>query len=311
MNDPNQTTSTTRATVVITTKNRKDELRIAVRSAVEQTAKAEILVIDDGSTDGSAEMIRAEFPQVRLNRVEKSLGLIVQRNRAAELATGDIIISMDDDAAFSTPRVVEQTLRDFSSPRVGAVAIPFINVNKENTLQQRGRDDNTVMCGNDYIGTAHAVRRDLFLRLGGYRGYLFHQGEERDFCIRMLDEGHVVRFGRSDPIHHFESPRRDFRRMDLFGRRNDILYMWYNVPWPMFPPHLIGTTFRGVVFGFKVRRPWRMIQGLFKGYGAMLHEIGKRRPVRRQTYELSRLLKHRGPLPLEQIESSLAPTPGR
>ena len=39
-----------------------------------------------------------------------------------------------------------------------------------------------------------------------------------------------------------------------------------------FPIQLLGTTFRGVIFGFKVGRPLRMIHGLFLGYAAMLHE---------------------------------------
>ncbi len=294
------------ATVVITTKNRKDELLVAVKSAVDQSSKPEVLVIDDGSTDGTSDLVRREFPQVRLDRVEQSLGLIVQRNRAAGLATGELLVSIDDDAAFSTPNVVEQTMADFDHPRVGAVAIPFINVNKENVLRQRGSSGQTVVCGDDYIGTAHAVRRDLFLKLGGYRGYLLHQGEERDFCIRMLDAGYVVRFGRSDPIHHFESPRRDFRRMDLYGRRNDILYAWYNVPFPDVVAHVIGSTVLGVKFGFKIGRPARMIHGLLNGYGAVLHEMFNRHPVSRRTYRLSRRLKSSGPLPLAEVEPFLA-----
>ncbi len=69
-----------------------------------------------------------------------------------------------------------------------------------------------------FIGTAHALRRDIFLKLGGYRDHLVHQGEESDFCIRMLDAGYLVRLGRSDPINHWESPKRDLRRMDFYGR---------------------------------------------------------------------------------------------
>ena len=52
------------ATIVIVTKNRKEELRDAVLSALNQVGRLEILVIDDGSTDGTSEMIRAEFPTV-------------------------------------------------------------------------------------------------------------------------------------------------------------------------------------------------------------------------------------------------------
>ena len=83
-----------RASVVITTKNRCEELRAAISSALRQSAQPEVLVIDDGSTDGTADMVRAEFPAVRLERSAESVGYIVQRNRAARLASGAIVFSL-------------------------------------------------------------------------------------------------------------------------------------------------------------------------------------------------------------------------
>jgi glycosyltransferase involved in cell wall biosynthesis len=296
------------ATVVITTKNRKDELCVAVRSALAQTAHPEVLVIDDGSTDGTADLVRSEFPSVRLDRAEQSRGLIVQRNHGAQLARGEVIFSIDDDAAFSTPNVVEQTLAEFDHPRVGAVAIPFINVNKENVLHQRSPGSAGIYVNHDFIGTAHAVRRDVFLKLGGYREQLVHQGEERDYCIRLLDAGYVVRLGRADPIHHFESPRRDYRRMDFYGRRNDVLFAWHNVPCPSAIRHVLGATALGTIFGFKCGRPWRMIRGLASGYAMIGSEWNQRHPVSRATYRLSRLLK-RSPMRLEDVEPLLPPLP--
>jgi hypothetical protein len=102
------------------------------------------------------------------------------------VARGDVIFSLDDDAVFSSPFVVEQTLRDFSHPQIGAVAIPYIEPHKANKEMQRAPSRDDVWITASYIGTAHAVRRDVFLALGGYREHLVHQGEEGDFCLRML-----------------------------------------------------------------------------------------------------------------------------
>jgi glycosyltransferase involved in cell wall biosynthesis len=302
---PQQPTAPFTATVVITTKNRKDELRSAVASALAQTAKPEVLVIDDGSTDGTSDMIRSEFPAVRLDRAEQSLGLVVQRNRGAKLASGDIIFSIDDDAVFSTPKTIAQTLAEFDHPRIGAIGIPFINVKQDDIVRQRAPDADRAYVSDQYIGTAHALRRELFLALSGYREYIIHQGEEGDYCLRMLDAGYVVRVGRGDPIHHFESPRRDFRRMDLYGRRNDVLFVWHNVPAAYVPIRWIRTAAGGMRRGFTVGRPLRMLQGLLWGAGSVVRRIGHRQPVSTPAYLLARELFKRGPLPLEEIESRL------
>ena len=83
---------------------------------------------------------------MRVHRSEQSLGLIVQRNRAAELARTPYLFSMDDDAVFSTPRVVETTLREFEHPRVGVVAIPFVNVNHSPALRQKAPGRERSLC---------------------------------------------------------------------------------------------------------------------------------------------------------------------
>jgi glycosyltransferase involved in cell wall biosynthesis len=101
------------ATIAIVTKDRREELRRALTSATAQLGSVEVLVIDDGSTDGTAEMVRADFPKVRLHRFESSEGLVVRRNDAALLAHGRVIVSIDDDAAFSSPNSVAQTMQDF------------------------------------------------------------------------------------------------------------------------------------------------------------------------------------------------------
>lgn len=293
------------ATIVITTKNRKGDLRLAIRSALAQTVDAEIIVVDDGSTDGTEELVRDEFStRVNFYRFEESQGYIVQRNYAARLAKSPYIFSIDDDAEFTSPDTIAQTLAEFNHPRVGAIAIPYIDVKKSPQVHQRSPEANRIYATASYIGTAHALRRNLFLALGAYRESIVHQGEERDYCLRMLEHGYIVRCGNAAPIHHHESPRRDFRRMDFYGSRNLVLFAWHNVPSVMLPVHLLATTYKDARFGFQIKRPTTKLRGLINGYAAAARDLKDRRPVSLAAYRLNRELR-KTPLPLDEIERRL------
>jgi glycosyltransferase involved in cell wall biosynthesis len=297
------------ATVAVTTRNRRDELRILLESAAAQSCSPELLVIDDGSTDGTAEMVAAEFPAARVDRTERSLGLIEQRNRAARLAGGDVIVSIDDDARFPSPSTVEQSLRDFDHPRIGAVAIPFVDIRTSTSVRQEPPDREGRWITSSYIGTAHALRRDVFLAVGGYRGGLAQMVEEPDYCLRMLDAGFVTRLGRGERIVHEESAKRDQRRITALGRRNDLLHGWHNVPMPYLLARLAKITAYSAVYPDARRHPGAVLSGLAAGYSDMWRLRHARDPVRRATYRLDHDLRKRGPLRLEEIEHRLQPAP--
>jgi GT2 family glycosyltransferase len=292
------------ATVVITTKDRKDDLRRCLQSAVAQSEPAEILVIDDGSSDGTPAMLAGEFPRIRVVTHPTPLGYIRRRNEGAQLAAGRVIFSLDDDAAFSSPKTIAQTLDEFDAEAIGAVAIPVVDVNRGTNINQRTPDPGAVHLNGSFIGTAHAVRRDVFLQLGGYREALFHQGEERDFCIRMLAAGFVVRRGAADPIHHFESPRRDFWRMDHYGPRNAVLYAWQNVPLPYLLIHLPATVIGVLLWTLRPARLAARMAGVLDGLRQCFHH--ERQPVPARTYRLMRRLETEIPPPrLQDVAAEL------
>ncbi len=293
------------ATIVITTKDRCDDLRSALRSCVDQKGAAiEVLVVDDASSDGTAAMLASEYPTIRVITHGESTGYIVGRNEAARAARGGIIFSIDDDAAFTSPDIVAQTLQEFDNPCVGAVAIPYADVNRDAVEHQRTPDPSQVFVADRFIGTAHAVRRNVFLQLGGYREFFFHQGEESDFCLRLMNAGYIIRLGNSDRIDHFESPRRDTRRMDLYGRRNDILIVALNVPLLWLPVHLLSVSAKGLMFGIRVGRPMRMLRGIVTGYAAAIRHCGERQAVSRKTYHQFRTLRRSGPVLASKLGSA-------
>lgn len=298
------------ASIVIVTKNRKDELRAALRSALEQTGDVEVMVIDDGSTDQTAAMVARQFPTVRLYRSDESQGYIRQRNRGAELARAPIIVSIDDDARFSSSDTVSQTLDDFDHPRVGAVAIPLFEP-LEGALKQAAPAPEGIYVADRYIGTAHALRRALFLSIGGYRPIYSHLFEEPDYCFRMLEAGFVTRLGRADHIVHDQSPVRDASRNLQLAVRNNLLLVIHNVPSLHLPRRILTVSLHGLRWGLRIRRLRLVVGGLLLGFRDGLRARKDRRPVSRSVYRVVRRLEKEGPAPLERIEPELPPMPGR
>jgi GT2 family glycosyltransferase len=294
------------ASIVIPTRNRAGELIHLLDSASAQSVPVEIIVCDDASED--AEAVRsmvARFPQARLLRSETARGPGYQRNRGIEAASCGVVFAPDDDSLFASRLTVEQTLADFSHPRIAAVGIPYANVLSGPEILQRAPDDTSVWVIHAFVGASHAVRRDAFLAVRGYREDFFYMGEEGDLCLRMLAQGWITRAGRADPMHHRESPTRVTTRADYHGRRNDILFAWHNVPSARLPLHLLGTTWNGLRAAASTGR-WRSHTfGLLAGWRAILGGTCARQPVDSSVYQTFRSLKKQGPKPMDSILDSI------
>lgn len=97
--------SSRRTTAVIPTFNRKAYLARALRSILNQDVQVdEIVVVDDGSTDGTADMLRSDFPQVRTIGQPNS-GVSAARQKGVEAATGDWIAFLDSDDLWTPGRM--------------------------------------------------------------------------------------------------------------------------------------------------------------------------------------------------------------
>jgi glycosyltransferase involved in cell wall biosynthesis len=293
-----------KASIVITTKNRKEELRQCLASCLEQRPPVEVLVIDDGSTDGTSALVAQEFPAVRLIRFDVSEGLIAQRNRGAQFAGGELIFSLDDDAVFSTPDIVRTTIEEFQHPRVGAVAIPRKQI--ENGIQSRDLDrspDPThIYACCSYAGCAHAVRRDLFLRLGGYRKMFTYGCEENEFGVRLLNAGYIVRVGNADSILHSLSPIRNRAKQVFHNVRGTLLWKWSFVPGSLLPLQLAGVIVNSLACGLRRNGYlFSRVKGLLAGLIGCVQERRARNPISLAAYKLFREMGRRGAMPLDEV----------
>ena len=305
--------SSSRASVIIPTKNRYSILREAILSILQQDEPVEIIVLDDGSSDGTPDKVRAEFPDVRVESYRRSRGPSYRRNQGARMAQGEFLFTIDDDCTLPHADTIRRTIEAFDDPRIGAVTIPFININKDKDLTLTVAPDAAqTYVTFDYYGGMIAFRRDVYLALGGYRSHYFYMGEEGDYAMRLLNSGYVVRLGTADPIDHHESPVRPSKRRNELGPRNLILFAWYNVPMPYYIPHVVLSGLKSIVYISKLGHPDHALRGWARGWGAVFHEMNQRDPVSKNCYTLSREIKKRDIVPFSDVESRLtAATPSR
>jgi len=293
------------AAAIVPTHNRVQLLERVLDSILGQTVPAEVFVMDDACSDDTPGLIQRRYPRVRYYREEKGGGPTFQRNKAAAMTQADILFTIDDDCILASPRIFEQTLEAFDHARVAAVTMPFIDVLKDKTVQTSAPKDGRVWATYDYFGGMVALRRDVFLALGGYRDFYFIQVEEPDLAARMYEAGYIVRLGWADPIEHLESPLRDAPGRKVQWARNQLLWSYFNVPLLYFPPHLLRMTLKCLWHGVRHGQPMLYVRGVARGFSGMLQQRGRRQPVSRKTFWLSHVLRRAGAIDLEKLEPRL------
>lgn len=298
------------ASIVIVTRNRKEKAREAIRSALAQVGDNEVILMDDGSTDGTSEFIGSEFPAVIIHRSEKQDGYIVHRSRSADIARSPVIISIDDDAVFDNDQVVAQTMKMFDDPIIGAVAIPHMNHFTDGRALAWWPplpDSNGRYVVSSFIGTAYAIRLDVFRQLNGFHNDLFHWGEETEYCQRLYGAGYAVRLGDSGLVRHYpEGSGKYSRKVNRYISRNLLLIAWRNTPLLYLAPAMIVVLARSLI---RIRRGWNelviAIEGLLMGVAGMFSGRNPRQPIPTRRYRAWMEIRKRKLVRLDEVARML------
>ena len=119
-------------TIGIITYNRKDLLKESLRSALDQKTSVpfEILIIDDGSTDGTEEMLATLFKDSRIRylKLKQNVGRPVARNIGIKNMLGNCLIWLDDDDALPDGALDSQVKCLQKNPEVDVVYGIILNV---------------------------------------------------------------------------------------------------------------------------------------------------------------------------------------
>lgn len=281
--------------IIIPTKNRTAELRRALSSCVIQDIDLDIIVLDDGSEDGTVDMVQDEFPNVILIKGEISKRQMYRRNQGAALSNADYLVFIDDDCVFPSADIVRETVEKFDSPWVGAVAIPYVNIRKDNCIHQKAPTPELNYVIPEASEGAFVVRRDVFLSCGGFNTSYQREQEGSELAIRMIDKGYLIRAGHSAPLHHIHSTVRDNKLSHIFGPRNLIFFAWLCVPFRWLFLQIAGSTHHVLWHGIKIRRPVLKIIGLIRGYFTCVRYFNARSPVSARAYMVYRYLRANNP----------------
>lgn len=203
-------------TIALLTWNRSDDVvRCLEGLAPQADARGiPIVLLVNGSTDGTADRVRARFPHVEVHESPVNLGCPAGRNRLVDLCSSDWVAFIDDDGV-TPPDLVDTMVRAVTAApeQCGVVAGYMVDPAQS---PRRWLPDATV---GSFCAGVCAIRRDGFLAVGGFHEDGLRQGEEGELSIRLHDVGMTIERSSDlillHPMSHSDAKRRELLRTGL------------------------------------------------------------------------------------------------
>jgi len=213
--------------IIIVNHNTKELLRNCLQSigkAHQPKKGLEIIVVDNGSKDGSTQMIEKEFKDLELVKSKKNLGFAAANNLGVKKATGNYLLFLNSDTILKKYSLVKPLKYIRNHPKVGAITIKLITGSGEIDIDNhRGYPTprsafchffglskifpksvffNSYHLGLQGFSRVHTipvaagsfliVKSKLFRSIGGWDESYYFYGEDIDLCFRINQTGHKI-----------------------------------------------------------------------------------------------------------------------
>jgi GT2 family glycosyltransferase len=232
--------------VIVVNWNRRNLMRACLKSLSEQTkVHFQLIVVDNGSTDASADMVSAEFPSAHLIRNGTNLGFCQANNQGIQTATGELIALLNNDAE-ADPEFLWELAQVFDGrPSVGMAASKIVTygnpkrIDKAGHLmwldgQNRGRGSGALDHGQfdreeEVLwpdGCAAMYRRRMLTEIGGFDEDFFAYGDDAELGLRARIAGWTCIYNPLAVVRHHRGStlgKGSFQRLSLIERNRVLL----------------------------------------------------------------------------------------